>query len=141
MKGDPLERADLSGYHGYQRRLARGAFTVSVMTGLLAYVAGYGAAAKGLVLGSLFSVLNFVLMAQILPYQLGVGANRTRATGIALGSLGVRLALMAVPLIVAARSDRFNFWAAAAGLFTIPVAIFVDHAFLQRFSRFRIQEH
>ena len=137
---DSMEKADLSSYHRYQRRLARGGFTAVVAVALVMYVAGYGSLARGVVLGALFSVLNFVLMAQILPYQLGVGRNRGRASLVALGSLGLRLALMAVPLIVSARSDRFNFWATAAGLFTIPVSIFVDHTIVRRLGRFRIQQ-
>ncbi|SMC16845.1 ATP synthase I chain [Desulfacinum hydrothermale DSM 13146] len=134
-----METADLSDYHRYRRRLTRGAFTAAVMAGLLLHVAGYSAVAKGLVLGSLFSVLNFALMAQMLPRQMGLGGRRARATAWALGSLTVRLALMAIPLVVASKSDRFNFWAAAAGLFVVPVAIFMESVVWQRLSRYRVQ--
>lgn len=125
---------EIGGYYAYQRRLARGAFTGAVVLGLILYAFGYSAVAKGLVLGSLFSVLSFVLMAHVLPYQVGVGGRRKAATGVAFVSFAIRLGLMAVPLIIAAKSEKFNLWAAIAGLFTVQVAIYMEHLVLKRWA-------
>uniref|UniRef100_A0A832A313 ATP synthase subunit I n=1 Tax=Desulfacinum infernum TaxID=35837 RepID=A0A832A313_9BACT len=124
----------IRGYYAYQRRLARSGFTGAVTLGLIFYALGYSAIAKGLVLGALFSVLSFVLMAYVLPYQVGVGHKKKTATGVAFVSFVVRLGLMAVPLIIAAKNESFNLWAAIVGLFTVQAAIFVEHFVVKRWA-------
>ncbi len=85
-------------------------------------------------MGSLFSVLSFVLMAHILPYQVGVGGKRKTATGVAFVSFVIRLGLMAIPLIIAAKNRNFNLWAAIAGLFTVQAAVYVEHFVVRRWA-------
>ena len=88
-------------------------------------LAGYKPIGKGLVLGTLFSVINFVLMGEMLPMRLG----RTRRTAVfvSLGSLVVRLGLMAVPLIVATRYEEFNLFGVIPGLLMVQAVILLDH--------------
>ena len=132
-----MGRESLSSYYSYRRRLSRAVFTSSVLVALCMYLVGYAGVARGLVLGSLFSVLNFAVMAQFLPYQVKMGSRR-KAFGIALGSLIARLALMGIPLVVALKTESFNFWAVAAGLFTVPAAVVVDNIGWKRLRFFRI---
>jgi hypothetical protein len=44
-----------------------------------------------------------------------------------LGGIWIRLALLALPLIIAMQSETFNFFAAAAGLFMVQIIIFFHH--------------
>ncbi|MDY6909830.1 MAG: ATP synthase subunit I [Thermodesulfobacteriota bacterium] len=125
--------ADLAEYQAFQRRTARKIFTFSVMAALMVYLLGYAPAAKGLVLGALFSVVNFVIMAQLLPRQVGLGHQRKKATGAALFSIVIRLGLLAVPLFVALKSEGFHLWAVVVGLFAVPIGIMVEHTVVRRF--------
>jgi len=120
----------LGEHHKLQRRLSQRTFTFVVMVALLLFALGYKAVARGLVLGASFSVLNFMLLAQALGRQLGHG--RRRATVIAFASIGIRFAVLAIPLIVALRLEAFDFWWTVVGLFCIPAAILVDHGLAGR---------
>jgi hypothetical protein len=124
------EALDTGVLHRFQRRVARQTFTLFVVAGLILFAMGYEPVARGLVLGSLFSVLNFMLMAHLLPYQ--VGYKRRGATMFAGLSILVRMGMMAVPLVVALKYEAFHWIAAAVGLFAIPVGIFIDQWIAQR---------
>ncbi len=127
----------LQGYQSYQRRLARGAFTAAVTVGLVIYLLGFAPVAKGLVLGALFSVFNFVIMAYVLPHQVGAFKTQKRATGLAFVSFAFRLALLAIPLAVSLKSDQFRFWAVVVGLFTVQFAIMAEHLIIRRWMGVR----
>lgn len=127
---------DITGLRQFQRQLARKAFGASVVVAVLLFAVGYKPAARGLLLGSLFSVFNFVIMAQVLPRQ--VGYARRKATAFAFGSVLVRFGLMALPLIIAFKFDSFNWITAAVGLFAVPLAILIDQVILQRFYPNRV---
>lgn len=122
-----------SDFFRFQRRLARRTFEFSVIIGVIVFAVGFKAVAKGLILGALFSVINFSMMAQVLPYQ--VGLNRRKATGLAFVSIFVRLGILAIPLIVALKSESFHWIAVAVGLFAVPIAIFIDQCIGQRFYK------
>ena len=122
---------DMAALHRFQRQLARKAFGASVVIGVVLFVAGFKPEARGLLLGSLFSVLNFVTMAHTLPRQVGYG--RRKATVFAFGSILLRFGLLALPLIIAFEFAVFSWIAAAAGLFVVPLAILIDQVILRRF--------
>lgn len=88
------------------------------------YLAGQVAMGKGLLLGTLFSVVNFVLMGETLPSRLAP-TKRRRITA-ALGSMGMRFALMAVPIVLAIRLDTYNLATVMIGLFSVQGVLLVD---------------
>ena len=98
---------------------------MAIFIGLCCILAGYKPVGKGLVLGTLFSVLNFVLIGETLPLRI----NRTRKMTLlwSLGSVTARYALMALPLILAVRLDQVDFFGTAAGLLMVQAAIMGDH--------------
>lgn len=110
------------------------ALSIAICTGALLIFSGYRALGKGLILGSVFSVLNFLLMAAFLP--LLAGQARKKASLISLSSILFRLALLAVPLIWSLHSEEFAVSTAAVGLLMVQVAILVD----QIWCRLRNQE-
>jgi uncharacterized sodium:solute symporter family permease YidK len=63
-------------------------------------------------------------MAEFLPLRLS--SERRRASAWAFSSLLLRYALLAIPLILAAKSDAFSFATTAAGLFMVPVVALID---------------
>jgi ABC-type Na+ efflux pump permease subunit len=110
------------------------ALAIAICAGALLIFSGYRALGKGLILGSVFSVLNFILMAAFLP--LLAGQTRKSASLISLSSILFRFALLAVPLIGSLHSEQFAVSTAAAGLFMVQVAILGD----QLWRRLRNQE-
>lgn len=108
-----------------QKKYGSRAMVAAILIALGFILAGYKPIGKGLVLGTLFSVLNFVLMGEMLPMRLG--RTRRAAVFVSLGSLVVRLGLMAVPLIVATRYEEFNLFGVIPGLLMVQAVILLDH--------------
>ena len=110
-------------------------FQILVLAGLVAMVGllfGYPAVAKGFVLGSLFSLLNFLVMARGTARRLG--QSRGRATASSGANLVVRLALMAAPLYLAITMPQFNIVATAAGLFNLQLSIVIYGFVVERYG-------
>jgi len=99
----------------------------AIIIGFLLMLAGYLPITKGLILGTLFSVLNFVLIGETLPLRLGRTKGRTFF--ISLGSILFRYALLAIPLFLAVKFEQFNLFAAVGGLFAVQLIILADHLF------------
>lgn len=108
-----------------QKRYGTTSMMAAIVIGILFILLGHKAQAKGLILGSIFSVLNFVLMGEILP--LLVGPSRKRSSFMSLGSIVVRHGLLAVPLIMALKLEWLDFAATVCGLFMVQVMIMGDH--------------
>ena len=108
-----------------QKRYGSAVMAAVIPAALIFIAAGHAPAGKGLVLGALFSILNFVLMGQTLPLRLG--RTRNRAVVVSLGSIGVRYALLSVPLILAIRYDAFHPATTVVGMFMVQVVILADH--------------
>lgn len=104
-----------------QRRYASIALAAAVFLGGALIFLGFAPLGKGLILGSLFSVLNFILMALILPYRVGHGKGKSFL--LSLVSIYGRYAVMAIPLILALKHPQIAVSAVALGLFMIPLAI------------------
>jgi len=113
-----------------QRRLSRKAFGFMVVVALLLLAAGQKSMAKGLALGAFFSVLNFAVVAQILPLKATL-KNR-KSAWLAFFSIAVRAGFLAFPLIIALKMETFHWVAVAAGLLGVPLAIFLNHGIVQR---------
>lgn len=104
-----------------QKEYCSQAMMLAIGAAMIFLVAGAKPISKGLILGTLFSILNFILIAQSLPSQLDRGRGKTFL--ICLSSVWMRYAVLAVPLIVAAKLESFNFFAAAAGILMVQVVI------------------
>ena len=104
-----------------QKEYCTQAMILAIGAAMIFLVAGAKPISKGLILGTLFSILNFVLIAQSLPSRLDRG--RGKAFFVSLNSVWLRHAMLAVPLIVAAKVEGFNFYAAVAGILMVQVVI------------------
>ncbi len=103
-----------------QKRYASRTLYAALAAGALLMAAGWPPLGKGLILGALFSAINFVLIGELLVWRLG-GA-RARLAGQML-----RFGLMAVPLVMAARRPEFSLWGVVPGLFLVQAMILADH--------------
>jgi hypothetical protein len=81
--------------------------------------------AKGLVLGAVFSVINFILLGQTLPMTLF--KSRAKAGMIGFSSILGRYVLLAVPLIIGIKLPSFNFVAVVIGVFAIQITTLVSY--------------
>jgi len=109
-----------------QKKLCSQAMLVAVLGAGVLIVFGEKALGKGLILGTLFSVLNFVLMAQFLPRSAAAGST-ARAGAAALGSILIRFTLLAVPLVLSLRIDSIHFVGVVIGLFMVQLTLLFDH--------------
>lgn len=116
-----------------QKKYCSRAIFLAITIALVLLLTGTKPAARGLILGTLFSILNFILIARSLPLQLEKGRRGTFL--VCFGSIGMRYSLMALPIIFAARSERFSLIATAAGLFMVQGVILLHH-FGQTFTEF-----
>ena len=108
-----------------QKKYCSRAMFAAIVGGLILILAGQKGLGKGLVLGTIFSVLNFIIMGQLLPMQLGKKKGPTIAT--ALGSMGLRYVLLAIPLVIAVKFDQIDIITTAIGIFMIQLVILTDH--------------
>lgn len=108
-----------------QKRYASRALVVALAVGAALIVAGSKPLGKGLILGTLFSALNFVLMGEMLPGQVARAGRRALVS--ALGGKLLRLGLMAVPLVAAVRRPEFDLWGVVPGLFMVQLMILWEH--------------
>ena len=104
-----------------QKEYCSQAMMLAIGAAMIFLVVGAKPISKGLILGTLFSILNFMLIAQSLPSRLEKG--RGKAFFSCFSSVWLRYAILAVPLVVAAKVEGFNFFAAAAGVMMVQVVI------------------
>jgi hypothetical protein len=108
-----------------QKKYCSRALIGALVVGAGFILAGFPGVGKGLIAGTLSSILNFILIAESLPGRLG--QSRTRASLASLGWILLRYGLMAVPLVLALRFSLFHPVAAAAGLFAVQIVILCEH--------------
>jgi hypothetical protein len=115
-----------------QKKYCSRAMTVAILAGFGLILAGQNALGKGLILGTLFSVINFVVMGETIPLK--IGKSKRRALVFSLGSVLLRYLLMAVPVVLALKFEQFHLIAVICGLFLIQLVILAEHIALQLFS-------
>ena len=108
-----------------QKKYCSQAMVAAIIAGILFILFDQKPLGKGLILGTLFSVVNFVLMGELIPLQLGHSKPKTYL--FSFGSIVIRYALLALPLLVAIKFEQFNLWTVICGVFMIQIVILADH--------------
>jgi hypothetical protein len=108
-----------------QKSYASRAIWIAIAVGFGFFLAGYKPMGKGLVLGTIFSVINFVLIGQTLPLRIGHSKRKTFI--LSLGSIFFRYMIMAAPVVVAVQYEQFDLVGTIFGLFMIQIVIMADH--------------
>ena len=109
-----------------EKKYGSTAMILAIVIALVCVVAGFKPVGKGLLLGTLCSTFNFILMGETLPMRMN--RSRKAGSGVAFGLIFFRYAVLATPLLVAIRSDQFHLVSAIIGIFMIQILILVDHA-------------
>jgi len=76
---------------------------------------------KGFMLGTCFSVINFILLSASLP--LSLGKDRKGASAVYLGSIFLRYGILAIPIIIAIKSTQFDLVSTICGIFSIQIVL------------------
>ena len=108
-----------------QKTYGSRAIWIAIAVGFGFFLAGYKPMGKGLVLGTLFSVINFVLIGKALPLR--IGHSKRKMFVLSLGSIFCRYLLMAVPVVLAVKYEQFDLVGTILGLFMIQIVILADH--------------
>jgi hypothetical protein len=108
-----------------QKRYCSRAIGAAIVIGGILILAGFPHLGKGLIAGALFSILNFVLMAESLSSRLG--KSRGRASLISFSWILPRYALMAVPLVLSLKFHLFHPVSTVIGLFAVQIVILAEH--------------
>ena len=109
-----------------QKKYSSLALTFSIGVAVLFILMGHKPLGKGLILGAIFSVLNFILMGKSIV--LNFGRSKAITFSISMGSIIIRYLLLAIPLVAAVKYEQFNLAAAILGIFMIQLVILAEHA-------------
>ena len=118
----------MSDYLTLQRTLIKKTLFFGLAAACICLALNQKAAAKGIALGSVFSVADFKLMALLLPRRLA-GQRRSNV----FFGLVCRFVLLSIPLILAIKLPSINFAATVGGLLLTKAAVFY-HFFLSKSS-------
>ena len=106
-------------YGTLKKALIKKALLISLAVACIFLALNHKSAAKGIALGSLFSVVEFKLMALRLERRF-VRTGRSRDF---FGLFG-RFLILSVPLVIAIKLPSINFAATVAGIFSVKAAIY-----------------
>jgi hypothetical protein len=108
-----------------QKKYCSKALVYSIFVCIVCLLAGYRSVGKGFVLGSVFSIINFIIMGETLPYRIGISKKKT--IFVSLCSIGMRYLLMAVPIVMSIRMEQFNFFSVGLGLFSVQLVLMFSY--------------
>ena len=121
-----------------QKKYCSRAISAAIFAGLLFILAGLEPIGKGLILGTIFSIINFILMGEMLPLKIGKSKNKTYF--LSLVSIFFRYILLAIPLIIAVKFDQYNLISVVIGIFMVQFFILAEHVFINFSSNHRKQD-
>ena len=100
-----------------QKKYCSRALTVAILVGFAFILAAQKPVAKGLIIGTFASILNFILIGETLPARI-LQSSQTKSFLMSLGSILFRFALMGVPIFLLS---------VIIGVFMVQVMILIDH--------------
>jgi len=113
----------------FKKRYCSGAIINGLISGTGFIIFGFKSFGKGLILGTLFSILNFILLNEMISMKLG--ATQAKIILLAICSTCFRYIILAFPLILSIKMEQFNFVAVIFGIFAVQIVILVDTLFVQ----------
>ena len=115
-----------------QKKYCTRAISAAIFAGLFFILAGREPIGKGLILGTIFSIINFIIMGEMLPLRIGKSKNKTYF--FSLVSIFSRYILLAIPLIIAVKFDQYNLISVVVGIFMVQFFILAEQAFINLWS-------
>lgn len=118
-----------------QKKYCSQAMICAIVIALISILLGMKPFGKGFILGTLFSILNFIIMGQLMPMK--IAKSQSKASALAFFSIFIRFALLTVPLIVSLKIDSVDFIGVVIGLFMVQLTAIFNHLILDRFPSHR----
>lgn len=118
-----------------QKKYCARAMMFAICLSLVFILVGQKPIGKGLVLGTFFSILNFILMGETLPMR--IGKSKKKTFFMSFGSIAARYLILAIPLVISIKMKQFNMFAVIFGIFMIQLVILTEHLFILISSRNR----
>ena len=112
-----------------QKKISFWAFSSALILALVFMLFQEKAIAKGLLLGTCFSIMNFILLGKSLPMTLL--RSRPGASLVGLASIILRYAILALPLIIGVKSPAFNLIAVIIGVFAIQIVTLCNYVLIK----------
>lgn len=109
----------------------------AIPVAIILIIAGEKAMGKGLILGTLFSIINFVIMGILIEKQVVNAGTKTRARVFSFLYMFSRLFILAIPLVVSIKAEAYDFFATVAGIFMIQFTILFNNFVVNRFTSIR----
>ena len=109
-----------------QKKYCSRALLTAIIFGLPFILGGYAPIGKGLILGALFSIINFILIGETLPMRIGERSKK-RLFAVSLGLLLIRFGLLAIPVVAAIKFEQFHLATVVVGLFMVQLSIMTEH--------------
>ena len=120
-----------------QKKYCSRAIMAAIFAGLVFILAGQEPIGKGLILGTIFSIINFIVMGEMLPLKIGKSKNKTFF--LSLASIFSRYVLLAIPLLIAFKFDQYNLISVVIGIFMVQLFILAEQIFINFSSNHRKQ--
>jgi hypothetical protein len=120
-----------------QKKYCSRAIMAAIFAGLVFILAGQEPVGKGLILGTIFSIINFIVMGEMLPLKIGKSKNKTFF--FSLASIFSRYVLLAIPLLIAFKFDQYNLISVVVGIFMVQLFILAEQIFINFSSNHRKQ--
>ncbi len=106
----------------FKSKICSGTLLFGTVISIFFFLLNYSSISKGFLLGTCFSIINFVLLSAFMPLSWGKG--RKSASAIYMASIFLRYAILAIPIIISIKSIEFDLMATIIGIFSIQIFIF-----------------
>jgi hypothetical protein len=116
-----------------QKKYCSTSLSIAIITGFIFILCNMKPVGKGLILGSIFSIINFILIGETLPAKLIKSKKKTFF--LSLGSIYFRYAIISIPIFLGIKYDQFNLISVIIGIFSIQIIIILDNIFLKNKDR------
>ena len=116
-----------------QKKYCSQAMFFAILGAVVLILLSQKAMGKGLVLGTIFSIVNFIIIAQTMPLKLAKSHSRPKAGILSFGSIFFRLIILSVPLIISVKVEAIHLIGVAVGLFMVQLTILFNQLILNRF--------
>mmetsp|Transcript_18460 Transcript_18460/g.8608 ORF Transcript_18460/g.8608 Transcript_18460/m.8608 type:complete len:124 (-) Transcript_18460:989-1360(-) len=108
-----------------QKKYCSKALITAIIIGFTLILIGFRAEGKGLVLGTIFSSVNFVLIGKLIPLQ--IGKSKRKNFLLSFVSIVFRYFILAIPLILAIKLEHFDMFYVVIGVFMVQIIILTEH--------------
>lgn len=116
-----------------QKKYGARVMFIAILVWLVFYIIGMRPFGDGFLLGSVFSVINFALLGEALAKRLKLSGRNLKKN--IYSSLIFRLFLMAIPLYLGIKYEKFNIVTVIIGLFMIQIMILAQHFLMALFPK------